>query len=86
MWVKKENEEKVFNNLYGDFIYEKLEKLKFEVGDKVRILKYKRKVFDKGWEINWIEELFVIDEVLLIKFVIYKFVDLMGEEKKGKFL
>ena len=45
---KKEDEEKVFNNLYGDLIYEKLEKLKFEVGDKVRISKYKRKVFDKG--------------------------------------
>lgn len=43
----KENDEKVFSNLYGDLIYEKVEKPKFKIGDKVRISKYKRKVFDR---------------------------------------
>ena len=44
---KKKNESTVYFNLYGD-----MEQLssnpKFKVGDKVRITKYKRKVFDKG--------------------------------------
>ena len=55
---KKENEEKVFANLYGDLIYLKPEKQKFEIGDKVRISKYKRQVFDKGHTPNWTEEIF----------------------------
>ena len=82
---KKENEEKVFSNLYGDLIFEKVKKPKFEVGDKVRISKYKRKVFDKGYTENWSEELFVVNEVLMTKPVTYKLVDLMGEEIEGSF-
>ena len=38
---KKENEKKVYNNLYSDLIYVKPGKLKFKIGDKVRISKYK---------------------------------------------
>ena len=37
-------------------------KPKFKVGDKVRISKYKRKVFDKGYAPNWTEEIFLIDK------------------------
>ena len=47
---KKEDEEKVFVNLYGDLIYWKTKKPKFAIGDKVRISKYKRRVFDKGYK------------------------------------
>ena len=36
---KKENEEKVFANLYGDLIYLKPKNPKFSIGDKVRITK-----------------------------------------------
>ena len=44
---KKKNESIVYFNLYGDM--EQLSsKPKFKVGDKVRISKYKRKIFDKG--------------------------------------
>ena len=42
---KKENEKKVFANLYGDLIYLKPTNPKFSIGDKVRISKYKRRVF-----------------------------------------
>ena len=42
---KKENEENVFANLYGDLIYLKPKKPKFSIGDKVRISRYKRRVF-----------------------------------------
>ena len=55
---KKENEEKVFVNLCGEWIYWKPKKPKFAIGDKVRISKYKRRVFDKGYTPNWTEEVF----------------------------
>ena len=64
---KKENEEKVFENLYGELVYLKPKKLKFAIGDKVRISKYKRRVFDNGYTPSWAEEVFVIDEVLNTK-------------------
>ena len=82
---KKKNESKVWSNLYGDSIYLKPGKAKFAVGDKVRISKYKRKVFDKGYTPNWTEEIFVIDKVLSTKPVTYSIVDLTGEEIKGSF-
>ena len=54
---KKEKQGLVYFNLYGDM--EQLSsKLKFKVGDKVGISKYKRKVFDKGYTPNWTEEVF----------------------------
>ena len=64
---KKENEEKVFENLYGELVYLKPKKPKFAIGDKVRISKYKRRVFDKGYTPSLTEEVFVIDEVLNTK-------------------
>ena len=33
----------------------------YKVGDKARISKYRRKVFDKGYTLNWTEEIFLID-------------------------
>ena len=83
--MKKKNEKIVWSNLYGDSIYLKPGKSKFAVGDKVRISKYKRKVFDKGYTPNWTEEIFVIDKVLPTKPVTYSIVDLTGEEIKGSF-
>ena len=82
---KKENEENVFANLYGNLIYLKPEKPKFAIDDKVRISTYKRQVFDKGYTPNWAEEVFVIDEVLATKPVTYKTVDLMEEAIEGSF-
>ena len=82
---KKKNESKVWANLYGDLIYLKPGKPKFSIGDKVRISKFKRKVFDKGYIPNWTEEIFVIDKVLPTIPVTYSIVDLMGEPIKGSF-
>ena len=84
--VKKKMRKKVYNNLYSDLIYLKPGKIKFQIGDKVRISKYKRPVFDKSYTPNWTEEIFVVNEVLNTKPVTYKIVDLMGEEVKGSFL
>ena len=82
---KKENEEKVFINLYGDLIYLKPKKPKFSIGDKVRISKYKRRVFDKGYTRNWIEEVFLIDKIFPTKPVTYHIVASLGEEIEGSF-
>ena len=82
---KKENEKKVFANLYGDLIYLKPINPKSSIGDKVRLSKYKRRVFDKGYTPNWTGEVFVIDKVMLTKPVTYYIVDLLGEKIEGSF-
>ena len=71
--------------MYGDLIYLKSKKPKSANGDKVRISKCKRRVFDKGYTPNWTEEVFVVNGVLPTKPVTYKIVDLMGEEIEGSF-
>ena len=71
--------------MYGELIYLKPKKPKFAIGDKVRILQYKRKVFGKGFTPNWTEEIFTVDKVLTTKPVTYRIVDLMGEATEGSF-
>ena len=82
---KKENEKQVFANLYEYEIYLKPKEPKFSIGDKSRISKYKRRVFDKGYTPNWTEEVFVVDKVNLTKPVTYHVVDLLGEKVEGSF-
>ena len=72
---KKGNEKQVFTNLYKDEIFLKPGKPKFSIGNKVRLSKYKRRVFDKGYTPNWTEEVFVVDKVNLTKPVTYNVVD-----------
>ena len=55
----KYNEKVIQNDVYS--IHDKtIYKSKFMLGDRVRISKYKRKLFDKGHTPNWSEEVFVI--------------------------
>ena len=79
------NKHQVFANLYSDEIYKQVKKPKFRIGDKVRISKYKRKLFDKGFTPNLTEEIFVIDDILNTKPVTYRLVDLQGETVTGSF-
>ena len=83
---KKKNESSVFLKLYGE-LGAKADRLtpKFKVGDLVRISKYKRKVFDKGYTPNWTEEIFTIDTVVYTNPITYKLKDLSGEEIQGSF-
>ena len=60
-------------------------KPKFKVGYKVRISKYKRKVFDKGYTPNWTEEIFLVDKIKHTNTITYKLKDLNNEEIKGSF-
>ena len=80
---KKRNEGIVYFNLHGNT--EPSSKPKFKVGDKVRISKCKRKVFDKGYTPNWTEEVFIIDKIQYTSPITFKLKDLHGEEIEGSF-
>ena len=60
-------------------------KPKFKVGDKVRISKYKRKVFDKGYTPSWTEEIFLVDKIQSTNPITYRLKDLNNEEIQGSF-
>ena len=75
---KKKNESTVYYNLYGD-MKQLSSKPRFKVGDKVRISKYKRKVFDKGYTPNWTEEIFLIDKIQSTNPITYRLKDLNNE-------
>ena len=81
---KPENYGKVYFNLYGDLERDN-RKPEFRVGDRVRISKYKRVTFDKGYTPNWTEEVFIIDEIRFTNPITYKIKDLNGEAIKGTF-
>ena len=76
---KPQNYGKVCFNLYES------QKPTFKIGDTVRISKYKRKTFDKGYTPNWTEEVFVISEIQPTDPITYKIKDLNGEEIGGTF-
>ena len=60
-------------------------KSKFKVGHKVRISKYKRKVFDKGYTPNWTEVKYLIDKIQSTNPITYRLKDLNNEEIQGSF-
>ena len=70
---------------YPDEIYKRIKTPKFRISDRVRISKFKRNLFNKGFTPNWTEEIFVIDEILKTKLVTYHLVDLQGEAMMGSF-
>ena len=59
-------------------------KIKFKVGDHVRIFKYK-KHFDKGFVSKWTGEIFIIKNVLNTKPITYRIIDQSGEDIIGRF-
>ena len=81
---KKKNESTVYYNLYGDMKQLSF-KPKFKVGDKVRISKYKRKVFDKGYTPNWTGEIFLVDKIQSTNPITYRLKDLNNEEIQASF-
>ena len=81
---KKKNENNVYINLYGDM--EQLSsKPKFKIDDKIRISKYRIKVFDKGYTPNWTEEIFLIDKIQSTDPITCRLKDLNNEEIQGSF-
>ena len=88
---KSENYGNVYWNLYGDgrvtegYVPMSPAQTALKVGDTVRISKYKRKTFDKGYTPNWTEEVFIISEIRPTDPITYKIKDLNGEEIGGTF-
>ena len=83
--VSKANEQIVFRNLFGYNQDEGLEsyvRLKFKVGDLVKVLK-DRFVYSKGYTQKWTHENFVVFRVLLRNPPVYEIKDLKGEEIEG---
>ena len=80
---KKENENTVWRNLYGD-TQATLARPSFSVGDKVRITK-KKGVFEKGYTPRWTEEIFAVSQVLHTAPPTYKIRDYNDEEIQGSF-
>ena len=80
---RKENENKVWINLYPEFGGKTLTP-KFSIGDNVPITK-KKKIFDKGYTQRWTEEVFKISKIQLTVPVTYKITDYNGEEIQGCF-
>ena len=81
---KRENENQVWRNLYGDYSLPERKTLKFSVDDKVRITE-KKGIFQKGYTPRWTEEVFVVSEVRYTEPITYKLKDLNGEVIKGSF-
>ena len=80
---RKENENKVWRNLYPKF-GSKILVPKFLVGDSVRITK-KKNLFNKGYTQRWTKEVFKISKIQLTIPVTYKITDYNGEEIQGSF-
>lgn len=78
---KEENENLVYNNLYTE---KNKNKPKYEIGDRVRISKYKKE-FKKGYLPTFTEEIFIISDVLKTDPITYRIKDLNNEDVKGTF-
>ena len=73
----------VFEALYGEK-QAIVNRAKFKVGDRVRIVK-KKKTFEKGFTPNWTEELLTVNKVNDTKPVTYTIKDTRGEEIQCSF-
>jgi hypothetical protein len=79
--VTPDNEDEIARHLYPP---KPPLRYKYNVGDRVRITKYKH-VFQKGYLPNWTEEIFEIADKYPTYPVTYQLKDLAGEDIKGKF-
>jgi hypothetical protein len=82
--VNSENERDVWFTLYRDNNPKISTKCVFNVGDVVRVSK-KKLTFEKGYETNWTEELFIITECVKRQIPVYRISDLLGESILGTF-
>ena len=78
---KKINEKKI-KNVYN---FEKTKKLgKFKIGDRVRI-SLEKNIFEKSYDTNWTEEIFIIYDIKYSNVPYYYLKDLNGDKIEGSF-
>lgn len=82
--VTVKNEKYLLRHIYGKFEANRTQKIKFKVGDNVRISKYKT-VFEKGYTPNWTTEIFKISKVQNTNPVTYILEDGQNEPIEGAF-
>lgn len=81
--VSEENEQHLLDTVYNyKRIIEISKKLKFKVGDHVRLSKYKH-VFEKGYLPSWTTEIFKISKIQYTNPTTYLLIDWEGNEIKG---
>ena len=80
---KKENEVRVYRNLYPDLTRRSM-RAKFKICDKFRILK-KKGLFENGFTPNWTAEVFTVSKIQRTNPVTYKITDYNDEEIQGTF-
>ena len=78
---KKINENKI-KNIYN---FEKTKKIgRFKIGDRVRI-SLEKNIFEKGYDTNWTQEIFVIYDIKYSNVPYYYLKDLNNEKLQGTF-
>ncbi|XP_015124991.1 uncharacterized protein LOC107046796 [Diachasma alloeum] len=82
--VTAAHENYLLRHVYGKLKAPRTKRIKFKVGDKVRVSKYKN-VFEKGYTPNWTTEIFTISEVVNTNPVTYKLIDYEDEPIEGGF-
>jgi hypothetical protein len=80
--VNKENEKTIHQILYKKDSRDQV--FNFEVGQTVRITKYKH-IFEKGYTPKWTDEIFKVKNQIPRDPVVYKIEDLNNEEIEGVF-
>ena len=81
---KPANYKHINNALYAKVNARKATLPKFHVGDKVRIVR-KKGTIEKGFKLNWTEEVFTITDVKATKPPTCTIEDTMGEPGQGTF-
>ncbi|KAE9522948.1 hypothetical protein AGLY_016579 [Aphis glycines] len=79
--VNNSNEDDVLHKLFSTKNKPK-PKIKFSVGDRVRIKAYK-KTFGNKYSNNWTKEIFILKDILNTNPITYKIIDLNNEEIEG---
>jgi len=78
------NEHQIYDRQFAKYFKEKMKAMKFKVGDKVRISKY-RGIFQKGYLASFNKEIFVVSKVLETRPPTYKIMDSKKEVLRGAF-
>lgn len=82
--VNRNNQERVWQKLYGQQQQQGRRRKQLKIGDRVRISKARR-TFKKGYLPSWTEELFTVGRVLKTAPTTYVIKDDADEELKGSF-
>lgn len=82
--VTRKNERKIWETLYGDYYKTKNKRHRFEIGDNVRITKW-RHAFQRGYLPGWSKEIFTVVEVVSTIPPVYRLCDKDNEMIEGIF-